>query len=350
VLNPVLLGTLLVVGATVAGLGLAALLSPKADRGPTAREPAAPPRATWSSGLARTRGSLAQRLLSAWRDSGDAETWIASAEEVLLSADVGLKATQQLVARWRQGLAGVSDEAEFRRMVIGGVRDALASETVPSTPDEGPHVVMVVGVNGVGKTTTIGKLARRRIAAGGKVLLVAADTFRAAAIEQLGQWAERTGADLIKHQHGADPSAVTFDGMKAAKARAADLVIVDTAGRLHVKANLMEEVKKMARTAGREIEGAPHEVLLVIDATTGQNALNQAKVFDEALGVSGVVLTKLDGTAKGGVALAIRAELGLPIRYVGLGEGADDLAEFDPQAFAEALFPAAEVEPEASRS
>ncbi len=349
-LNPVLLGTLLVLGATVAGLGLAALLSPKTSGSAAASGPAAEPRATWTSGLARTRGSLAQRLLSSWRESGDAEAWIASAEEVLLSADVGLKATEQLVARWRQGLAGVGSEAEFRRMVISGVRDALASESGPAPGNQGPRVIMVVGVNGVGKTTTIGKLARRRITAGGKVVLVAADTFRAAAIEQLGRWAERTGADLIKHQHGADPSAVTFDGMKAAKARNADLVIVDTAGRLHVKANLMEEVKKMARTAGREIEGAPHEVLLVIDATTGQNALNQAKVFHEALGVDGVVLTKLDGTAKGGVALAIRAELGLPIRYVGLGEGADDLAEFDPEAFAEALFPAGEVEPEASRS
>jgi fused signal recognition particle receptor len=196
----------------------------------------------------------------------------------------------------------------------------------------------VVGVNGVGKTTTIGKLAHRYQQAGKAVLLVAADTFRAAATEQLSLWAERVGVDIVKHQQGADPSAVTFDGMKAGIARAVDVIIIDTAGRLHVKEHLMQEVQKITRTIGRQLPGAPHEVLLVIDATTGQNALNQARVFHEAVQVTGVVLAKLDGTAKGGIALAIRAEVGLPIRYVGLGEGMNALAPFDPGAFVAALF------------
>jgi fused signal recognition particle receptor len=201
-----------------------------------------------------------------------------------------------------------------------------------------PEVILVVGVNGVGKTTTIGKLAHRYRENGRKVLVVAGDTFRAAAIEQLTLWAERVGVDLVRHQHGADPSAVAYDGVQAALARGADVVIIDTAGRLHVKANLMEEVKKIARTTTRLVAGAPHQTLLVIDATTGQNGLAQARVFHEALGITAVVLTKLDGTAKGGVALAIRSELGLPIRYVGLGERADDLAPFDADAFTAALF------------
>jgi fused signal recognition particle receptor len=199
-------------------------------------------------------------------------------------------------------------------------------------------VIVVVGVNGVGKTTTIGKLAHHFRQQGRSVVLVAGDTFRAAAIEQLTAWAERVGADIVKHQHGADPSAVTFDGVQAAIARKADVVIVDTAGRLHVKANLMEEVRKIARTTAKLLPDAPHQVLLVIDATSGQNAIAQARIFNETLGITGVVLTKLDGTAKGGVALAIRGELGLPIRYVGLGEQPDDLAPFDAEAFANALF------------
>jgi fused signal recognition particle receptor len=195
----------------------------------------------------------------------------------------------------------------------------------------------------VGKTTTIGKLAQRYRQSGRKVLVVAGDTFRAAAIEQLALWADRVGVDLVRHQHGADPSAVAYDGVQAAISRGADVVIIDTAGRLHVKANLMEEVKKIARTTTRLVPGAPHQTLLVIDATTGQNALTQARVFHEALGVTAVVLAKLDGTAKGGVALAIRSELGLPIRYVGLGEGPDDLAPFDADAFTAALFAENEI-------
>jgi fused signal recognition particle receptor len=198
-------------------------------------------------------------------------------------------------------------------------------------------VILVSGVNGVGKTTSIGKLAARYRAAGDKVLLVAADTFRAAAIDQLGVWAERVGADVVQHQSGADPAAVAFDGVKAALARGVDVAIVDTAGRLHTRGNLMEELRKVHRVIGKAIPGAPHEVWLVLDATTGQNALHQAKVFSEALGLTGIVLTKLDGTAKGGAALAVREELGVPIVFIGVGEGIDDLRSFSSSEYAEAL-------------
>jgi fused signal recognition particle receptor len=198
-------------------------------------------------------------------------------------------------------------------------------------------VILVLGVNGVGKTTTIGKLAALHRAAGRKVLMVAGDTFRAAAGEQLAVWAERTGAELVRQAAGANPAAVAFDGMKAAVARDADVVLVDTAGRLHTRANLMEELRKIERVIAREIPGAPHETLLVLDATTGQNGIAQARTFAEALSVTGVVLTKLDGTARGGVALAVRTEVGVPIRWIGVGEQVDDLRPFDPGEFAGAL-------------
>jgi fused signal recognition particle receptor len=204
-------------------------------------------------------------------------------------------------------------------------------------PAAGPRVVFIVGVNGGGKTTTIGKLAARERREGRRVVVVAADTFRAAAIDQLERWAERAGVEVMRHREGSDPSAVVFDALKSARARAIDTVLVDTAGRLHTKAPLMAELEKMARIAGREIEGAPHEVLLVVDATTGQNGLAQAREFTKAARVTGVVLTKLDGTAKGGVALAIRRQLGVPIRYVGVGEGTEDLLDFDPDAYVDGL-------------
>jgi fused signal recognition particle receptor len=201
-----------------------------------------------------------------------------------------------------------------------------------------PFVIMVVGVNGVGKTTTIGKLAAHLKNSDRKVMLVAADTFRAAAIEQLQIWSERAGTDFIKHKPDSDPSAVVYDAMQAAKSRGTDLVVVDTAGRLHTKTNLMEELKKVKRIMSREMEGAPHEILLVVDATTGQNAINQARTFDEALGVTGIILTKLDGTAKGGVIVGIAHELKLPVRFIGIGEGVHDLREFDADLFLEAVF------------
>ncbi len=343
--DPLLVAIGTIAGATAIGWVIARLLAPRQpDRvepmqGGAARDGRSTP-ASWTSGLARTRGGLARRLLSAFAESGPSGEWANRIEEVLLSSDVGVSATRLLLDRWRKEIGRAGTEAELRGVIRDGIRELLVApqEAIRAAPShDKPRVIFVVGVNGVGKTTTIGKLAHRFRGEGKKVLLVAGDTFRAAAVEQLTRWAERSGCDLVKHQHGADPSAVVFDGIKAAKARAADVVVVDTAGRLHVKANLMEELKKMARTAGREMPGAPHEVLLVIDATTGQNALNQARVFHEAMTVDGVVLTKLDGTARGGIALAIGAELGLPIRYVGLGEGIDDLAAFDAAAFAEAL-------------
>jgi fused signal recognition particle receptor len=298
---------------------------------------AAAPRASWTSGLAKTRGRLTRRLVDAWSSGADQDAWVAQVEEILLTSDVGLKATQMLLERLGPAGREARNPDELRAAARDAVRDLLDAPP-PSEPASRPEVIVVVGVNGVGKTTTIGKLAHHFRQQGRSVVLVAGDTFRAAAIEQLTVWAERVGADIVKHQHGADPSAVTFDGVQAAIARKADVVIVDTAGRLHVKANLMEEVRKIARTTAKLLPDAPHQVLLVIDATSGQNAIAQARIFNETLGITGVVLTKLDGTAKGGVALAIRGELGLPIRYVGLGEQPDDLAPFDAEAFANALF------------
>jgi len=331
--------------ATVAVLATVVVLLLRRRRG-TPGLPTTPGRTSWLTGLARTRGSLSRRLLETWRGPGHGEEWLAEVEEVLLTSDVGIGAARTLLDGLRPRLGRVDDVAALRGVLKEELKRVL-SDGAPAARvgdgDERPRVILVVGVNGVGKTTTIGKLAYRYREEGGKVLLVAADTFRAAATEQLTKWAERVGVDLVKHQSGSDPSAVAFDGVKAGAARGADIVIVDTAGRLHVKANLMEELKKIARTVGRQVPGAPHEVFLVIDATTGQNALNQARVFHEALGVTGIILTKLDGTARGGIALAIRSELGLPIRYVGLGEAAEDLAPFDAEQFVEALFP--ETEP-----
>ncbi len=341
--NPALAGVAMAAAlAVVVGLILAlGLLLPR-RAAPARSAPGATPAGgrppLWISGLAKTRGNLARRLLEAWTGPTESEGWLGRVEEILLSADVGVKATGALLERLRPRIRAVDSPAALRALITEAVAEMLAADPISEPASERPTVVLVVGVNGVGKTTTIGKLAHRYRQRGDKVLLVAGDTFRAAAGEQLALWAERVGADLVKHQSGADPSAVAFDGVQAALSRGADVVIVDTAGRLHVKANLMEEVKKIARTIGRQVPGAPHQVLLVIDATTGQNALVQARVFHEALGVTGVVLTKLDGTAKGGIALAIRAELQLPILYVGLGEQADDLAPFDAAAFAAALF------------
>jgi fused signal recognition particle receptor len=301
--------------------------------------------ATWTSGLAKTRGGLTRRLFEAWRGSEEQAAWLSEVEEILLTSDVGVAATRVLLDGLRERANDATSAEALRDILKRSVRDLLAGEDDggAETAAASPHVILVVGVNGVGKTTTIGKLAHRYCQAGKKVMLVAGDTFRAAATEQLALWAERVGADIVKHQHGADPSAVAFDGIKAAQARGVDIVIVDTAGRLHVKVNLMEELKKIVRTIGRQMEGAPHEVLLVIDATTGQNAVNQARVFHEAIRLTGVVLAKLDGTARGGIVLAIRKDLGLPIRYVGLGERAEDLAPFDPDEFVAALFADAEA-------
>ncbi len=263
-------------------------------------------------------------------------------EAILLSADIGARTAMEIMNRVRQ-------QAEQEQRTSGAeVRQAIQDELVgilerasrgPRTvPDGQPFVVMLVGVNGTGKTTTIGKLTNYYRAAGESVLLCAADTFRAAAIEQLQVWGQRTGTEVIRQKPGADPSAVLFDAVTAAKARQTNFVLVDTAGRLHTKANLMQELAKMRRTADRLIPGAPHEVLLVLDATTGQNGLQQARQFTEASDVTGLVITKLDGTARGGIVVAIARELGLPVRYVGTGEQLDDFIPFDPRQFVNSLF------------
>lgn len=262
-------------------------------------------------------------------------------EMTLIGADIGVRTTDDILDSVRKSVARdqLSDPAELKEQIAKHMLEILkASASEAATHADPPVVTMVVGVNGTGKTTTIGKLAHRLRAQGKSVLLCAGDTFRAAATEQLEVWGERTGTEVIKQKSGADPSAVLFDALQAAKARGVDHVILDTAGRLHNKANLMAELEKMKRTADRVVPGAPHEVLLVIDAVTGQNGLEQARQFTTTAGVTGLVLTKLDGTAKGGIVIAIAHELGLPIRYVGIGEQADDFEEFDADSFVRALF------------
>lgn len=264
-------------------------------------------------------------------------------EALLFEADLGVKTSSQLIEGVRQGLkrGELKEPEKVKGFIKSEILRILKSGEKPLEIDFSktkPFVIMVVGVNGGGKTTTIGKIAYQYSSQGKKVLVGAADTFRAAAIEQLEIWANRVGADLIKQSKGSDPSAVAFDAIHAARARNADLVFIDTAGRLHTKINLMEELKKVNRIIGRECPGAPHEILLVLDATTGQNAITQAKLFNEAVGVTGIALTKLDGTAKGGIIVGITEELKIPIRYVGVGEGMEDLKEFNATEFVEALF------------
>ncbi len=270
------------------------------------------------------------------------EEFLEELEAVLISADVGMKTTTFLLEQVRQGIKDkkINTPADLKPFLRQQITDLLTSGHGPLIlADQPPTIILVVGVNGVGKTTTIGKLAHYYQEQGKKVLLAAADTFRAAAVEQLEIWSDRSQVDLVKHEEGADPAAVVYDAVQAAKARKTDIVLIDTAGRLHTKSNLMEELKKMCRVVGRELPGAPHETLLVLDATTGQNAINQAKIFGESAGVTGVVLTKLDGTAKGGVVVAVKAELNIPVKWVGVGEGIGDLRPFNPEEFASALFP-----------
>ena len=298
--------------------------------------------------VAATRDSLSERLdtVFAGRKQIDEEL-LDELEEILIAADIGVPTTMEILETVRRGIARkqINDldalkaaiKTELLNILQASERQGVASET--SVP-EGvlPYVMMIVGVNGVGKTTTIGKLAQRIKAEGNDVLICAADTFRAAASDQLAIWAERTGVPLIQQKQGTDPAAVLFDSLKAAKARGSEVLIVDTAGRLHTKSNLMAELEKMKRVAAREVEGAPHETLLVLDAVTGQNGLEQARQFLKVAGVTGIVLTKLDGTAKGGIAVAIAKELNLPIRYAGIGEKVDDLVVFDPNQYVNSLF------------
>jgi fused signal recognition particle receptor len=298
--------------------------------------------------VSATRESLSQRIDTVFAGAKkiDAEL-LDELEEALIAADIGVPTTMHVLETVRRGISRKEiDDIEklkhaikFELLTIlqGAEKQGVASEA--SVPENiSPYVMMIVGVNGVGKTTTIGKLAQRIKAEGNDVLICAADTFRAAASDQLAIWAERTGVPLIQQKQGTDPAAVLFDSMKAAKARGSDVLIVDTAGRLHNKSNLMAELEKMKRVAGREVEGAPHETLLVVDAVTGQNGLEQARQFLKIAGVTGIVLTKLDGTAKGGIAVAIAKELGLPIRYAGIGEKVDDLVVFDSEQYVNSLF------------
>jgi fused signal recognition particle receptor len=291
----------------------------------------------------RTRENLSQRIdeIAAFTKTIDRDA-LDYLETVLISADLGAATTQEILARLREKAdrKQIKDVTELKHLVQEQIREILLSTPAKAgKPAPGqPEVVMVVGVNGTGKTTTIGKLAHALRSEGKTVLLCAADTFRAAAIEQLEIWGSRTGVEVIKTKPGGDPSAVLFDALSAAKARGTDSVIVDTAGRLHTKSSLMQELEKMKRTAQRIIPGAPHEVLLVMDATTGQNGLQQARQFTESAGVTGIVLAKLDGTAKGGVVVAISRELGLPVRYVGVGEKAGDLLPFSADNFVKSLF------------
>ncbi len=293
--------------------------------------------------VTRTRENLTERIddVVSFGKEIDAGT-LDDLEATLISADLGSTTTREVLAAMREKVnrKQIGDTAALKRVLKDELLAILdrATASKPRVVADPPEIILVVGVNGVGKTTTIGKLAHSLRAQGKTVLLAAADTFRAAAIEQLEIWGERTGAEVIKTKPGGDPSAVLFDALQAAKARKTDYVIVDTAGRLHNKQHLMAELEKMYRTANRLIPGAPHETLLIMDATTGQNGLQQAKVFTEAAGVTGIVLTKLDGTAKGGVVIAISREMNLPVRYVGVGEKQSDLIPFSAVDFVDSLF------------
>ncbi len=294
------------------------------------------------AGIEKTRSGLVDRLedVLSGRKEIDADL-LEELEYTLITADLGVQTVQDILEKIRQQAdrSQTGDATEIRGLIREELLQVLrASETPIRVVATAPAVVMLVGINGAGKTTTIGKLAHRFMGEGRKVLLCAADTFRAAAIEQLEVWAERAKVDLIRQKTGADPSAVVFDALHAAKARGVDYVIIDTAGRLHTKDHLMAELDKMRRTCQRVVPGSPHEVWLVLDATTGQNGLEQARKFTESAGVTGILLTKLDGTAKGGVVVAIARELSLPIRYIGVGEKIDDLLPFEPERFVASLF------------
>ena len=295
-------------------------------------------------GLSRTRKTFVRQIdaLFLGKKQIDAEL-LEDLEEILIMADIGAATTQELLEKTREQVRrneladGQALKAALKEMILGYLRNAERPADL-ALPTQGPFVVMVLGVNGVGKTTTIGKLAHKFTQAGQKVLLVAADTFRAAASEQLQIWGKRVGVEVVAQQAGADPSSVVFDALDYARPRNFDVVLVDTAGRLHTKVNLMEELKKIKRVMDKKVPGAPHEILLVLDATTGQNAISQARLFNEAVDITGLALTKLDGTAKGGIVVNICHEFNIPIRFIGIGEQMEDLRDFEPNEFVEALF------------
>jgi len=290
-------------------------------------------------GLSKTRHGFVEKVESIFKNRiVDSET-LEELEETLILSDVGAKNASEIVNHLREKSGSSSQQALSIKDFLKKEMTTLLGTSHPLVPyGEKPFVILTIGVNGVGKTTTIGKLASRFRNQGHSVLLAAADTFRAAAIEQLEIWAERSNAQLVKHQSGSDPSAVVFDAIEAARARNIDIVIIDTAGRLHTKSPLMEELKKVKRVCEKAMPGSPHETLLVIDSTNGQNALNQAKVFNEAVGITGIALTKLDGTAKGGIVFAIKKDLNIPVKLIGVGEGIEDMQDFVSEDFVKALF------------
>ncbi|MCP4109736.1 MAG: signal recognition particle-docking protein FtsY [Desulfobacteraceae bacterium] len=290
-------------------------------------------------GLSKTREFLQtdiDELFSVKRKVDD--ELLEELEERLITSDIGVSTTMELMERISKKSSKIKDAGQLRETLKQEILSFVNTQPTVPVKIGNPHIIMIVGVNGVGKTTTIAKIAAKFEAEGKKVLIAAADTFRAAAVEQLAIWAERVGADIVKHRENADPAAVAFDGVEAAVARGKDIVLVDTAGRLHTKVNLMEELKKIKRAVSKNIYDAPHEVLLVLDATTGQNALSQVKMFNDAIGVTGIALAKLDGTAKGGIVVSICNEFQIPLKYIGIGEQIEDLQDFNPTEFVNALF------------
>jgi fused signal recognition particle receptor len=290
--------------------------------------------------LTKTRKSFVEKVEAVFVDRNIDETTLEELEEILIMSDVGTKATAEIMkALQERALKGeLKDVASVKDLLKKEMTEMLGNPEPITIQGDKPFIILTVGVNGVGKTTTIGKLASRLRSNGFSVLLAAGDTFRAAGIEQLEVWSKRAESQLVKHQMGSDPAAVAYDAVTAAKSRGIDIVIVDTAGRLHTKSNLMDELKKVQRTIEKAMPGAPQETLLIVDATTGQNALRQAELFNEAIGVSGIALTKLDGTAKGGIIFAIKKGFGIPIKLIGVGEAVDDLRDFEPKDFVNALF------------
>jgi fused signal recognition particle receptor len=293
------------------------------------------------TGLTKTKDNLTDRISSVLTGALYIdEDLYEEIEEILITADIGVETSFEIIDRLKAKVREekIKDPANLRQCIKEVIIDMLGSEKGSIIPEKTPEVILVIGVNGVGKTTSIGKISAQLKARGYKVLLAAADTFRAAAIDQLEIWSSRAGVDIVKHQEGSDPAAVVFDSIQAAKARKADVLICDTAGRLHNKKNLMDELGKINRVVDREFPEAARKTLLVLDSTTGQNAVEQAKQFMEVCRIDGIVLTKLDGTSKGGIIISIKHQLGIPVSLIGVGEGIDDLQEFDPAAFAEALF------------
>lgn len=291
-------------------------------------------------GLSKTRKNLVEKAEQLFNRRVVDEKLLNELEDLLIMADVGPVASADIISALKEKVkrGEIPDTGELKKALKDEIKKIIRDGAGINITADRPYVILTVGVNGTGKTTTIGKLAGRFANEGLKVILAAGDTFRAAAVEQLEIWAGRSGAQIIKHKSGADPAAVAFDAVVSAKAKNADVVIVDTAGRLHTKINLMEELKKVKRVISREQPAAPHEVLLVVDATSGQNVIHQAKIFSEAVNITGIALTKLDGTARGGIVIAIKKELNIPVKLIGIGEGIDDLRDFNADEFVDALF------------